>query len=293
MASFNKITIDIFLVKALIASQFPQWGHLEIKPVEHGGWDNRTFHLGDTMLIRLPSAECYASKVEKEQRWLPKLAPFLPLAIPAPVAMGNPTREYPWHWSIYKWIEGETVSDKNVVDQIQFARDLAQFLVALQKIDTTGGPIAGEHNFYRGGSLRVYDSEVREALRVLGDSIDSAVVTELWNRALEVEWNKDPVWIHGDIAVGNLLIEDGKLKAVIDFGGLAIGDPACDYVIAWTFLTQESRHVFKEALSVDNATWNRARGWVLWKALIICAQLCGTDSNQQKQSRKVLQEILI
>ena len=284
--------INVNLVQSLIQEQFPEWSHLEIKPVECQGWDNRTFLLGDSMLVRLPSAACYSDKVLKEQKWLPKLAPYLPLAIPTPVALGKPNVEYPWNWSIYKWIEGQTVSDTTVQDQKQLARDLAYFLHALQCIDTTGGPMAGAHNFYRGGLLQMYDNEVEQALQKLTNRIDTKLCAQIWNEALSSVWSKTLVWVHGDIAVGNLLVKNGRFCAVIDFGGVAIGDPACDYVIAWNFFDYESREIFKKAVSADEGTWSRARGWALWKALIVVAQLPGADASQQEKSRKILEKII-
>jgi aminoglycoside phosphotransferase (APT) family kinase protein len=284
--------IDVALVRRLIATQFPQWAHLPIKPLEFGGWDNRTFHLGDHMTVRLPSAAEYAFQIEKEQHWLPKLAPFLPLSISVPLAMGKPTEEYPWHWSINPWLDGQTASIERIKDLRQFAIALAEFLVALERIDATGGPIAGAHNFYRGGSLATYDAETRQAIAILDDKIDTKVMTEIWDIALASTWRDSPVWVHGDIAIGNLLVVNGQLSAVIDFGQLSIGDPACDLVIAWTLFKGASREAFRATLDLDRATWARARGWALWKALIICAELPGTYSLEIEKSWKIIEEVM-
>jgi aminoglycoside phosphotransferase (APT) family kinase protein len=292
MLNTSKVQIDTTLVQKLIASQFPQWANLPIKRVEHGGWDNRTFHLGEHMSIRLPSAACYAEKVKKEQYWLLKLAPHLPLPIPKPLAMGQPSNEYPWHWSIYQWIDGETASIERIDDLSQFAADLANFLIALQQIDTTGGLEAGPHNFYRGGPLKTYDAETCQAIAALGNNIDTATVTAIWEEALASSWHRPSVWVHGDVAVGNLLVNNGKLAAVIDFGGLGIGDPACDLVLAWTLFKGESREAFRTTLQLDAATWARARGWALWKALIVCAELPGTNPLFVEHSWLIIDEIL-
>ena len=166
-APFQNIDINENLARLLVATQFPQWADLPIKPVEFSGWDNRTFHLGENMSIRLPSAARYAVKVEKEQYWLPKLAPFLPVSIPTPLAMGNPDKNYPWHWSIYQWIEGENAAIEKIDDLQEFGTALAQFLVALQQIDTAGGPPPGQHNFFRGGLLSVYGDETRNSIIAL------------------------------------------------------------------------------------------------------------------------------
>lgn len=289
MPDTNKLDIDTALVQRLIASQFPQWIHLPIKPVEFGGWDNRTFHLGDHMTVRLPSDEEYAPAVEKEQCCLPKLSPLLPLPIPQPLALGKPTEEYPWHWSVYQWLDGETASKERITNLSQFAIDLAQFLNAFQKIDATNGP----HNFSRGsGLLSIYDAETRQSIALLENKIDTEAATAVWDRALASTWENTPVWFHGDIAVGNMLVQNGELSAVIDFGSIGIGDPACDLVIAWTLFKEESRKVFRAHLSLDNATWERARGWALWKALIICAELPGTNPLEIERFWPVIHEVL-
>jgi aminoglycoside phosphotransferase (APT) family kinase protein len=287
------VIIDISLVSNLIAAQFSQWKHLSIRPVDHGGWDNRTFHLGDQMLVRMPSGPDYAAKIAKEQEWLPKLAPLLPLPIPTPLAMGMPAEGYPWHWSIYRWIEGESAATAPIINLCDFAQSLAQFLVTLQKIDPTGGPKPGPHNFYRGGDLQVYDAETRQALAILKDRIDAdAAATKVWEAALETSWQRNPVWVHGDISAGNLLVKDDTLCAVIDFGGLAIGDPACDLAIAWTLFEGESRDVFRATLPLDEGTWARGRAWTLWKALIIAAGLTKTNAIEGTRCWRIIGEIL-
>lgn len=288
----TRLTINTALVQRLIATQFPQWATLLVKPVAVGGWDNRTFHLGEDMLVRLPSAACYAAKVEKEQKWLPRLAPFLPLPIPEPLAMGRPGEEYLWQWSIYRWIEGETAAASPILEMCEFASTLAHFLTALQHIDPREGPPAGAHNFYRGGSLSIYDRETRRAIAILKDKIDGHAATLVWEEALATSWQRAPVWVHGDISPGNLLVRDGKLSAVIDFGGLAVGDPACDLAIAWTFFRDKSREVFRKTLALDARTWARGKAWALWKALIVAAGLCETNSVEAVSAWKALREIL-
>jgi len=288
----NKFPIDASLVRHLVAAQFPQWAHLPIRPVEFGGWDNRTFHLGEQMTVRLPSAAAYALQVEKEQRWLPKLAPHLPLPIPVPLAMGQPGDGYPWHWSVYRWLDGEVATIEGIADLRQFALDLADFLVALYRVDATGGPAPGPHNFYRGGPLTVYDGETRQAIAALEGTIDTDAATAVWEDALAATWRGSPVWVHGDVAAGNLLVETGRLSAVIDFGSSGVGDPACDLAIAWTLFIGESREIFRAAIPLDEATWARGRGWTLWKALITLAALPGTDDRAASASRRILDDVL-
>jgi aminoglycoside phosphotransferase (APT) family kinase protein len=286
------ITIDENLVRRLIAMQITQWQQLPIRLVVNGGWDNRTFHLGEQMLVRMPSAERYATKIEKEFKWLPILAPLLPLQIPQPIVMGEPGEGYPWHWSVYHWLEGDTVAVHQNVDLNALAKSLGEFLVALQSIDTTNGPLPGPHNFYRGGSLAVYDDEVRRALAILKDKIDTAAAIKIWETALATSWQKHPVWAHGDIAAGNLLVKNGQLSAVIDFGGLAIGDPACDLAIAWTLFEGESREAFCSTLALDSGTWERGRAWALWKALIIAAGISKTNAIEGERSWHIIDEII-
>ncbi|WP_437338650.1 aminoglycoside phosphotransferase family protein [Sorangium sp. So ce394] len=267
----DAVKIDVALVSRLIAAQFPQWSHLPVRPVAWDGWDNRTFHLGEDMKVRLPSAEHYVAQVKKEHHWLPRLAPLLPLPIPTPLAVGRPAFGYPWPWSIYGWIEGDTASVERIADLTGFATELGRFLVALQRIDGTNGPLAGEHNFFRGGPLSVYDAETRHTIAAVAGKVDAGEAIDVWEAALAASWHGPPVWVHGDIAVGNLLVRDGGLRAIIDFGSSGVGDPACDLVIAWTFFRGESRDAFRAAVSADSATWARARGWALWKALITFA----------------------
>jgi aminoglycoside phosphotransferase (APT) family kinase protein len=261
-----KITAPV--VSRMVSEQFPQWGHLPVRPVAVNGWDNTTFRLGSGLSVRLPSADAYVAQVEKEHRWLPILAPQLPLAIPEPVAKGVPSDFFPRPWSVYRWLEGEPAIDGRVADLPSFAQDLAGFLVALQRVVAADGPVAGGHNFFRGGPLAIYDGETREAIAALADDIDAAAADEVWRAALATTWERQPVWIHGDVAPGNLLVSGDHLLAVIDFGCCGVGDPACDLTIAWTLFFGESRTAFRQAIALDAGTWARARGWALWKALI-------------------------
>jgi aminoglycoside phosphotransferase (APT) family kinase protein len=274
--------IDTVLVRSLVAAQFPRWAGLPVRPVERSGWDNRTFRLGDELSVRLPSAAGYVPAVEKEQRWLPYLAPRLPLPIPVPVGRGAPGAGYPYPWSVYRWIEGTPVDAGPVADRTGLARDLAAFLVALRAVDATGGPAAGPHSFWRGGPLQVYDDETRRAIALLAPEA-AARATAIWADALAATWTGPPVWFHGDVAEGNLLIRDGRLAAVIDFGTCGVGDPASDLRIAWTLFDGQSRAAFADAVDQDEPAWTRARGWTLWKALITA---------DDPGSRRVLTELL-
>lgn len=275
------------LVRKLVASHFPEWAELPIEPVEPNGWDNRTFRLGSEMSVRMPSHERYAVQVEKEQEWLPRLAPHLPLSIPTPLARGEPGHGYAWHWSVYRWLAGETAAAGHVDDLVSFASDLAGFLRALRGIDAAGGPGPGRHNFYRGGSPSVYDTRTREAIDELGDQVDRGALTEVWEAALESEWDHDPVWLHGDLVDTNMLVRDGRLSAVIDFGCCGVGDPACDLTIAWLLFHDRSREVFREHVGLDAATWARGRGWTLWKRVVA---LAGNPADHH--SKRVIEELV-
>ena len=288
----DRVDIDAALVGLLVAEQFPQWADLPVRPVEFGGWDNRTFHLGSDKMVRLPSAARYAEQVDKEHRWLPKLAPHLPLPIPIPLTKGAPAHGYPWGWSVYRWLEGETAIVGRIADLRQFAIALAWFLTALQRIDPAGGPLPGRHNFYRGGPLTVYDAETRQALAALEGRIDTEAASAVWEAALDATWHGSPVWFHGDVATGNLLVKEGRLSAVIDFGTSGVGDPSCDLAISWTLFWGESRKAFREALGPDDATWARGRGWTLWKALITLAEHVDTNPPQASVAQRVIDEVI-
>lgn len=267
------VETGVLLVERLVAAQFPEWSSLDVQPVVPGGWDNRTFRLGRELSVRMPSAERYVAQVEKEYHWLPRLAPHLPQRIPQPVALGVPGEGYPWPWAVYRWITGATASHGRIADLSVFAADLSSFMRALWKVDAAHGPPAGQHNFFRGGDLAVYDDEARRSIGVLSREIDTSVVTEIWAKALNSTWNRSPVWVHGDISEGNLLVAGGRLSAVIDFGTCGTGDPSCDLAIAWTLLDPPAASVYRRETSMDDATWERARGWCLWKALIKIVEL--------------------
>jgi len=284
--------IDAGLVGRLVASQFPQWAHLPVAPVEVSGWDNRTFRLGDELCVRLPSADWYALQVDKEQRWLPILAPQLPLPVPAPVARGVPGEGYPYSWSVLRWLEGEPASARTIGDLTAFATDLAGFFTALGRVDAAGGPPPGPHNFWRGGPLVHYAQEALDAIDALGARIPGRAACAVWDDAVAATWLGEPVWFHGDVAVGNLLVREGRLAAVIDFGTSGIGDPACDVVIAWTLLSGASRAAFRSALAVDPATWARGRGWALWKSVITLAGDLDADPEATAPARHTLEEVL-
>ena len=287
----RRITVDPEQVRRLVADQFPRWADRAVRPVRDGGWDNRTFHLGDDMLVRLPSAAEYALAVEKEHRWLPVLAPRLPLPVPVPLGRGEPGAGYPFPWSIYRWLDGETASVGRIAGPVRFALDLAGFLAALRSVDTADGPRPGLHNWYRGGTLRTFDGLAQRALTTLDGHVDTGLAREIWKSALDAPWDGERRWFHGDVARGNLLLRDGRLASVIDFGTCGVGDPACDLAVAWTLLTADGRRAFRQRLAVDEATWARGRGWALWKTLTTCADNLGDGGEAGVDARRALGEI--
>jgi aminoglycoside phosphotransferase (APT) family kinase protein len=265
----DEVHIDIPLVRRLLAVQFPHGADLPLKPVSPLGTDNAIYRLGDDMVVRLPRRERAHHTLEKELEWLPRLAPHLPLAIPIPKVRGTAAEGYPFTWSVYTWLRGENATEHVVTDLKQLAFDLARFLSALQRLDSAPGPSPGAHNFFRGVPLEARDQMTRAAIASLGERIDVDAVTAAWEAALRApRWDRPAVWIHGDLDPRNVLVEQGRLCAVIDFGSLGVGDPASDVMAAWKFFSSGPRNIFRTALAVDDSTWLRSRGWALSQALI-------------------------
>lgn len=258
----DDIETDVALIRRLLSGQFPQWMDLPISRVTSYGTDNDIYRLGDQLAVRLPRRPGWAvAQVQLEARWLPKLAPQLPLALPVQVAMGHPAERYPFHWAVYEWLPG---SDANgtIGDLNQAAVDLAGFVTALRRVDTTGAHPRIPHA--RGGPLAEADEMVRSSVAQLGNRIDGDAVLRSWAESLSApEWDRPDVWVHGDLLPGNLLVADGRLSAVIDFGGLNVGDPACDLQPAWNIFSGDSRQRFRAELGADDASWLRGRGWAL------------------------------
>ena len=289
----DEVDTNVSLVVRLLTTQFPQWASLPVKPAHSAGTGNALYRLGDDMVVRLPRIPSAVGQVDKEQKWLPRLAPLLPLNIPVPLAKGKPSNGYPWYWSVYRWLKGEDATTVSIADPRQAATDLAQFIIALQQIEIADGPSPGQHNFYRGVPLAMRDQQTRDAIAALKDLIDANEVTAAWDAAIETPaWNRQPVWLHGDLHAGNLLIQQGRLSAVIDFGGLGVGDPACDVMAAWTFLSAENRVVFRELLQVDDATWARGRGWALSFGLIALPYYQTTNPVLAAIARRAINEVL-
>ncbi|GAA4979193.1 aminoglycoside phosphotransferase family protein [Actinopolymorpha pittospori] len=286
-------TIDDTLVRRLLAAQFPEWADLPLQPISSAGSDNAIYRLGESLTVRLPLPNRARFQVDKEHLWLPRIAPSLPLAIPVPLAKGAPGEGYPRSWSVYRWLAGEDSAVAPVDDPRQAAVDLAGFVAALWRIDTAGGPTPGPQNFFRGGPLADNDSWIRAAIADLDGLVDTHALTAVWDAALDAPaWDRPPVWIHGDLHDGNLLVVGGRLSAVLDFGGLGVADPACDLMAAWTtFVTAATRPVLRSVLAVDDATWARGRGWGLTLSLPSRAEL-SVDTPMAADSRRRLEEFV-
>ncbi|MDL2077920.1 aminoglycoside phosphotransferase family protein [Streptomyces sp. GXMU-J15] len=257
----DELDIDTELVERLVAEQFPEWASLPVRPVRSAGTDNAMYRLGDALVVRLPRLADGAGQIQREHRWLPVLAPRLPLSVPVPVAVGAPGTGYGLSWGVYEWREGDNAVDAPLRYNTLAAEQLGRFVAALRRLDAQGAPPS-----YRGGPPGREDGSIRAAIRDLGSdgTIDPALATDVWERTLRLpDWGREPVWLHGDLLPGNLLTADGQLTAVIDFGCLGVGDPAADLMAAWTVFTADTREAFRAAAEVDDATWERGRGWAL------------------------------
>jgi aminoglycoside phosphotransferase (APT) family kinase protein len=255
----DEVETDSKLVRHLLASQHPQWADLPIERVRSAGTDNAMYRLGDELAVRLPRIHWSVENVAKEQKWLPVLAPRLPLAVPIPVATGDPDEVFPYPWSVVRWVPGELATLDRLGDPIQAALELAAFVLALQAVDPTGGP-----THRRGFPVRLQEQGVREGVAGLRGELDGDAVLEAWNRVMEAPDYDGPVrWFHGDLAYLNLLACGGELSGVIDWGTCGVGDPAIETIVAWSLFRPDARDAYRDALGIDDATWERGKGWVL------------------------------
>lgn len=279
--------IDAELVRRLLRAQFPEFADLSVVPVESTGTVNTIFRIGDDLYVRLPRLGKWATDLEWECHWLPRLAPRLSLAIPEPIATGSPGSGYPFPWGIYRWIEGDTFSIDRIDDEGRAAADLAQFVTALRGIDPSGVRLAGRK------PLAQLDTVTRAVIDVLGGVIDTEGARAAWEASRRAPtWQGNPVWIHADLLPANLLIERGRLKAVLDFGGAGVGDPAADVIAAWSVFGRSGRVTFRAALDVDEGTWLRARGFALHQALLIIPYYVDTNPAFASMATRTVEEVL-
>jgi aminoglycoside phosphotransferase (APT) family kinase protein len=277
----DELDVDEPLVRALLLEQFPQWAREPLERVEPDGTVNVIYRLGKGMAVRLPRRRGSEVEDDLEMRWLPFLAPHLPVEIPLPIARGRPGAGYPWYWSIHSWVEGEHPSAPVAVEE------LVELISALQRIGTADAP---EPAYGRGLPLSARDGPVRDAL----ERVDAPGALELWEEAMRApEWEGERVWLHADIDARNVLARGGRLTGVIDWGGAGIGDPALDVMVAWKLIAREEREVFREALAVDDATWLRAQGWAVSQALIALGYYTlETNPALVREARRWLEEVL-
>ncbi len=284
----DEVDIDASLVRRLVSGQFPRWADLPLERVESSGTDNAMYRLGEDMAVRLPRIGGAADTVDREQRWLPRLAPLLPVAVPTPLGKGHPAEGYPWHWSVFRWLDGTNPVAGRVAEPDVLAKDLAEFVTALRRIDPADGPPAG-----RGAPLATRDAPTRAAIEDLHGLVDTGAVTAAWEEALRIpEWSGGPAWVHGDLSPGNALLTDARLSGVIDFGCAGVGDPTVDLIVAWNLLPADARDVFRAALGIDDATWARGRGWALSISLIQLPYYRNTNPALAANSRHVIREVL-
>jgi len=253
------VVVDPALVRALLQQQHPDLAHLvPVKVAE--GWDNFLFRLGDELAVRLPRRAASATLIEHEQRWLPELSARLPVPVPVPVRVGAPGRMFGWSWSVVRWLPGQSLLHAASLDPGRTGAMLERFLRTLHQ----PAPADAPRNPWRGVPLDARTAALHEHLRQLDGVVDRAAGLSLWNRALSApRWSGPPLWLHGDLHPGNLLVSDGRLSGVIDFGDLTCGDPATDLAVLW-MLPQAMRWRL-EACGSDEpeALRMRARGWAL------------------------------
>ncbi|MDQ1402711.1 MAG: hypothetical protein QOG03_1027, partial [Actinomycetota bacterium] len=263
----DEVEIDDELVRRLLATQMPELGDRPLTRIEAWGTDHVIFRLGRDLSVRLPKIGWAAKQGEKESRWLPVLAPHLPIEVPVPIAVGQPADGYPFPWYVSPWLEGTNPSREGSVDGRQLARDLAAFVLALQRIDATGAP--GPRLGQRGGPLTGADHFNRERAEQLRGEADVDGLLAVWDAGLDAPpWEGPAVWVHGDLMDGNLLVRHGRLSGAIDWGGLIAGDPAVELMVAWNFFDADSRVAYREALGfVDDAMWLRGRAWAASHAI--------------------------
>lgn len=284
----GELDIDETLVRALLTQQFQQWAELPLSRVRSTGTVNAIYRLGEELCVRLPLKPTWSPDLDREQRWLPFLSPRLSLRVPAPVSTGTPTGSYPHSWAIYSWITGQPYADNQIENEPRAALELAQFVLQLRLVELhPEAPAAGRK------PLRQLDAVTRTAIDQAQGQIDGAAATAVWGRALTASpWSGSPVWIHSDLLRPNLLVDDGHLRAVIDFGGVGVGDPASDVIAAWSVFGPIGRATFRAALDVDDDTWERARGIALHQAVQIIPYYRDTNPGFVELARRTVEQVI-
>jgi aminoglycoside phosphotransferase (APT) family kinase protein len=287
----DQIDSDAALVRSLLAEQFPEWADLPIEEVDSTGTDNALYRLGGDLVVRMPMRPSAIAAIDKETYWMPFLAARLPVEVPVPMGWGTPTSGFPWPWSVVSWIDGEDATTANFTGH-QAAVDTAHVIAALHSIDPTGGPVP-EAPYGRGVPLADRDVFTRRAIAASDPSIDTDAAVRAWEESLRIPaWNRPGVWIHGDIASGNILIRGGRLTALIDWSCLGVGDPACDLIIAWEIFDAAERALLRSELGIDEATWERGRGWALSTAVSELSYYRDTNQFMAARARRQITAVL-
>lgn len=284
--------VDAALVSQLIGDQCPEHAGARLSPLPNAGTAHALFRLGTDFLVRLPLKPEASLQCQKEHRWLDRIAAAVPTPVPVPIHKGSPTTQYPSHWSILPWFNGTALWDVPSLNNADLASDVARFISALSSTATVGGPAPGSHNFGRGVDLCERDRRTRAALGRCDGLVPVEQLEKLWSLALRAKPSHRPVWIHGDLHGGNMIIHEGKLAAIIDFGGLAVGDPACDLAFAWYVLDRQGRDRFRNQLIRDDAEWLRAKGWALSVAAIQLPYYCGRNAHIERLAMSTLLSVL-
>jgi aminoglycoside phosphotransferase (APT) family kinase protein len=259
----DEIEINEPLVRHLLSTQMPAFKGEPLVKVEPWGTDNAVWRLGDDLVVRLPRIHWAVDQIELENTWLPKLAPLLPVAIPEPVAVGEPDETYPWRWGVYRWVPGVGAGPSTIGDPMTFALELAEVLRSVACVPTDGAPRAKN----RARPIQSYNEETLLMIDHVSELIDAREARSVWEAALAAPPHKGaPVWVQGDLE-GNCITSEGRLSGIVDWGSACVGDPAVDIQVVWSPLfTEESRRVFVQALSIDDAALARSRGAAIHQA---------------------------
>lgn len=260
----GELPVDEDLVRRLLGEQFPDLAERPLRLLRTTGTVNAVVRLGDDAYVRLPRKPHWAADLEREWRWLPVIAAHVDLAVPVPLRLGRPTEAFPYPWAVFGWLPGDPYATGLVADEAAAAYDLARFVTDLRTVPTDDAPAGGRR------PLAELDEQTRQAIDQAGDLVDRHRLRRAWDAALEAPvWDGRRVWIHSDLLQPNLLVHEHRLSAVIDFGAAGAGDPAGDVIAAWAVFGARGRDAYREALAVDDGTWERARGWLLHQAVMI------------------------
>lgn len=283
----DQLDIDADLVRTLVAIQFPELAGLPVTPLRSAGTVNAIFRLGSDLTIRLPLTAEWSEDLARERRVLGELRSRVTLTIPQPVAVGRPSVEYPLPWAVYRWVPGQPYADELIEDEPAAARDLARFVTELRANPADAAPQAGRK------PLKQLDAGTRSAIEAAAPEIDARTALAAWERTLESPaWDGASTLIHADLLRANILVDHGRLHAIIDFGAAGAGDPAHDVIAAWTVFGPAGRTAYREALGVDDGTWSRARGIALHQAAVGIPYYRLTNPGFAAQAIRTTEEIL-